>query len=134
MQTEKELEKEMGDAGDDAEVLDEKMWFGEDEGEEPEDNEQRKDAGTTDTKSNSKGDEDTRKLVAGDREEQEDEKEDPDQDENAQVRRNLEPFKRRDLIPQIKIHTSLKASSIAKTMVQVHRILKIFFTSTFHTI
>ena len=85
MQAEKELEKEMGDAGDDAEMLDEKMWLGDDDGEQPEGTEQNKDAGTTDTKSNNKGDEDTRKLVAGDGEEQQED--DPEQpgDEDPKV-------------------------------------------------
>jgi hypothetical protein len=83
MQAAEELEKEMGDAGDDAEVLDEKMWLGDDE-EEPGDGEQRKDAGTTDAKSRGKGDDETRKLVAGDGEEEEEREEDR-QDENTQV-------------------------------------------------
>lgn len=86
MQAEKELEKEMGDAGDDAEVLDEKMWLGEEDGEEAEDTEQRKDVGTTDAKSNSKVDEETRKLVAGDGEEPEQQEDQEGNDENSQVR------------------------------------------------
>ena len=89
MQAEKELEKEMGDAGDDAEMLDEKMWFGADDEEVPEDTKQNKDAGATDTKSNTKGDEDTRKLVAGDGEEQADEDADQNQNENAKVCRRM---------------------------------------------
>lgn len=85
VQAEKELEKEMGDAGDDAEVLDEKLWFGEDEGGEGEENESRKDAGASDSKINSKSDDDNRKMVAGGEDEQEDEKGDGDKADDAQV-------------------------------------------------
>lgn len=72
----------MGDAGELAEVLDEKMWLGDEEnsGENPEDS---KDAGVADQAGQEEGDPSTRKLVAGGEETDDDQQYDDESKETG---------------------------------------------------
>ena len=65
---EPELDKEFGDAGDDADIVDEQMWRGDESDDGGE--EAKKDAGVSDKSTAEAGDASTRKLVAGQHDEE----------------------------------------------------------------
>ena len=86
---EPELNKEFGDAGDDADIVDEKMWRDEsdDAASDGESDGPNKDAGYNDKGTQEAGDESTRKMVAGGRDGDDDDNEDG-REREAQVWRS----------------------------------------------